>query len=105
MSSRQAPSTDQISHGIIAVGDKHSQGAARALNEYRLRLQHLIMPHAARWQVRLSAIRQRCLRSRVLLGVVIFPFDRYRAVEADAIQLDEDLLAAIGITRGPCGYE
>ena len=37
----------------------------------------------------------------VLLGVVVFPLDADGAVEADAVQLDEDLLDAVGVA-GAC---
>src|SRR5262245_49121639 len=70
-----------------------------ALNR-NLRLQHLIMPHAARRQVGFAAIGQGGLGAGVLLRVVVFPFDRYGAVEADAVQLDENLLATVGVPGG-----
>ena len=51
-----------------------------------------------------SALRQlasAALRPGVLLGVVVLPLDAHRAVEADAVQLDEDLLERCW-RRGRC---
>src|SRR5687767_13478776 len=69
------------------------------------RLQHLIMPHPARRQIGLPAIRQRCLGAGVLLRVVVFPFDGDGAVVADAVEFNEDFLAAIGVAGGAGGDE
>lgn len=63
------------------------------------------MPHPARRQVGLAAIRQGGLGAGVLLGVVVFPFDADGAVEADAVQLDEDFLATIGVPGRPRGHK
>src|ERR1700733_15087342 len=55
------------------------------------------MPHPRRRQIGPAAVGQRGLGPGVLLGVVVLPFDADGAVEADAVQLDEDFLAAIGV--------
>src|SRR5262245_41733921 len=67
---------------------------------HALRFQHFIVSHAARRQVALAAEGEGGFGAGVLLGVVVFPFDADGAVVADAIQLDEDLLDAIGVARG-----
>ena len=63
------------------------------------------MPHAARRQVGLPAVGQGRPRAGVLLGVVVLPLDAHRAVEADAVQLDEDLFQAVGVAGGAGGDE
>src|SRR5262249_21475482 len=69
------------------------------------RLQHLIMPHPARRQISPAHVRQCRLGPRVLFGVVVFPFDRDGAVVADAVQLDHDLLNAVGVAGAAGGDE
>jgi hypothetical protein len=49
------------------------------------RLEHGVVAHAAGWIVGATAIGQSCLRSSVLLGVVVFPFDVDGAVETDTV--------------------
>src|SRR6266480_2798147 len=63
------------------------------------------MPHATRGQIGATAVRQGGLGAGVLLGVVVFPFNADRAVEADAVELDENFLAAIGVAGGSRGDE
>ncbi len=53
----------------------------------------------------LMNIGQRRLGPGVLLGVVVFPFDADGAVEADAVQLDQDLLDAVGVAGRAGGDE
>src|SRR5436189_2779 len=55
------------------------------------------MPHPARRQIRSMDVSESGLCARVLFGVVVFPFDVDGAVEADAVQLDHDLLHAVGV--------
>jgi hypothetical protein len=68
-------------------------------------LQHLIMTHTARRQIGAANVGQSRFRAGVLLGVVIFPFDIHRAIITDAVQLDHDLLDAIGVPGRTCGDE
>src|SRR5438046_2016303 len=46
------------------------------------------------------AVGQGGLGAGVLFGVVVLPLDADCAVEADTVQLDEDLFEAIGVARG-----
>src|SRR4051812_31635110 len=55
------------------------------------------MPHAAWRQVALAAKGEGRFGAGVLFGVVVFPFDADGPVEADAVELDEDLFDVIGI--------
>src|SRR5437764_4601165 len=82
---------------FAACGLRKASSAKPQAADVSSSLQHLIVPHAAWRIIRTMAIRQRRLRAGVLLGVVVLPPDRHRAVEADAIQLDEDLLQAVRV--------
>src|SRR5204863_8196293 len=68
-------------------------------------LQHLVVAHAARRIVGSAAVGQRCLRAGVLLLIVVLPLDGHGAIEADAVQLDEDLLQAVGVARRASCHE
>ena len=57
----------------------------------------LVMLHAAGRQVAAADVAEGGPGAGVLLGVVVFPFDAHGAVEADAVQLDEDLFQAVGV--------
>src|SRR5438445_10073627 len=57
------------------------------------------MPHSARRQIGLVDVAQRRLGAGVLLGVVVYPLNADGAVEADAVELDHDLLDAVGVAR------
>ena len=65
--------------------------------QLELTLQHIVVTHARRGQIRRAGTGQSRLRSRMLLRIVVFPLDTHRAIEPYTVQLDENILEAVGV--------
>src|SRR6188768_780233 len=77
-------------------GEAHTQSVwASPFTTPSLSLQHLIVLHPRRREVGPAAIGEGGLRAGKLVGVVVLPLDRNRAVEANTVKLDENLLQRV----------